>query len=148
MNPAQENSRPAFGDDREQNKRIVCNYVDAFNRGDVDGICLCFGPDALVYGVLGWGDVARVRPIWEQLVTSFGLQLEIKSMLAEGDTVAVRFVERGVFTSSFRGTAPTGRAYEGVAMEWFAFRDGLIHRRWGARDSAAIFRQLGIPLAS
>jgi uncharacterized membrane protein YecN with MAPEG domain len=31
-------------------------------------------------------------------------------------------------------------------MEWFALRDGKITHRWGARDSAAIFRQMGIPL--
>ncbi len=28
-------------------------------------------------------------------------------------------------------------------MEWFDFKDKLIHRRWGARDSAAQSRQLG-----
>jgi hypothetical protein len=31
-------------------------------------------------------------------------------------------------------------------MEWFVIKDGRIHRRWGARDSAAQFRQMGLPL--
>jgi predicted ester cyclase len=33
-------------------------------------------------------------------------------------------------------------AYEIVAMEWFEIEDGRIARRWGARDSAAITRQV------
>jgi hypothetical protein len=32
-------------------------------------------------------------------------------------------------------------------MEWFEVRDGLIQRRWGARDSASINRQMGLPPA-
>jgi hypothetical protein len=31
-------------------------------------------------------------------------------------------------------------------MEWFEIRDGLIRQRWGARDLAAQFRQMGLPL--
>ena len=40
--------------------------------------------------------------------------------------------QRGTFRAPFRGTAPTGRSYELVAMEWFHLQDGKIHRRWGA----------------
>jgi hypothetical protein len=42
-----------------------------------------------------------------------------------------------------RGLLAKGRSYELVAMEWFAFRDGLFHRRWRARDFASQSRQLG-----
>jgi hypothetical protein len=31
-------------------------------------------------------------------------------------------------------------------MEWFEVRAGLIRRRWGARDSAAQARQMGLPV--
>jgi steroid delta-isomerase-like uncharacterized protein len=128
------------------NKAVVLDYVNAFNRGDVDGLCRPFAPDALVYGVLGWGGMDKVRPIWEQLITCFKMNLQVEMMIQEGDAVAVRYTERGTFSAPFRGTPPTGKSYEVVAMEWFVFRDGLIVRRWGARDSASIFRQMGIPL--
>jgi predicted ester cyclase len=68
-------------------------------------------------------------------------------MIAEGDTVAVRYVERGRSAAPFRGGPVTGPSYEIVAMEWFVLQDGKIHRRWGARDSAAQNRQMGLPLA-
>jgi ketosteroid isomerase-like protein len=29
-------------------KEVVQTYVAAFNRGDVDDVCRCFAPDALV----------------------------------------------------------------------------------------------------
>ena len=48
---------------------------------------------------------------------------------------------------SFRGGPVTGKSFEVVAMEWFNIKDGKIHRRWGARDNAAQFRQMGLPLS-
>jgi predicted ester cyclase len=127
-------------------KSLVSDYVAALNRGDVEGVCRCFAPGAVVYGVLGWGEVAKARPIWEQLVSCFRMQLQIEAMAAEGEIVAVRYTERGTFVRPFRGAEPTGKSYEVVAMEWFEIGERGIVRRWGARDSAAIFRQMGIPL--
>ena len=129
----------------EEKKSLVAKYVAAFNRGDVEGICQCFTPDAVVYGVLGWGSLDKARPIWQQLVTCFQINLHIESIVAEDDIVAVRYAERGRSVASFRGLEPTGKPYEVVAMEWFEIRDGGIARRWGARDSAAIFKQIGMP---
>jgi len=40
---------------RETNKAIVPAYVEAFNRGDLETLIDLFAPEALVYGVLGWG---------------------------------------------------------------------------------------------
>lgn len=130
----------------DQHRPLIHTYADSFNRGDLGAICRCFTPDAQIYGVLGWGGLEKARPIWEQLIRCFGMQLEIVGLIAEGDTAAVRYVERGRFVAPFRGLEPTGNSYEVTAMEWFVFRDGLIAQRWGARDSAAIFRQMGIPL--
>lgn len=130
----------------ESAKSIVTNYAEAFNRGDVDAVCALFAPDAQIYGVLGWGGLDVARPIWDQLVRCFRMQLKIESMIAEGDTVAVRYTESGTFVDTFRDTPPTGNSYSITAMEWFVIRDGLIAQRWGARDSAAMFKQMGIPL--
>ena len=130
----------------EQNKARVRRYAEAFNRGDVDAVCRCFTPDAVVFGVLGWGDLTKVRPVWEQLVSAFEINLQIDDMAAEGAVVAVRYTERGKFVAPFRGIAPTGKLYEIVAMEWFEMGESGIKKRWGARDSASMYRQLGIPL--
>jgi len=130
----------------EQNKDVVLAYVDAFNRGDLEALCKLFTPDALVWGVLGWGEIDKVRPIWQDLIECLKMQLQVDAIVSEGDTVAVRYTERGTSVRPFRGVGPTQRSYELVAMEWFVIRDGRIHRRWGARDFAAQSRQLGFPL--
>ncbi len=122
---------------------VVLAYVDAFNRGDLDALCATFAPDALVWGVLGWGSMDKVRPIWKDLIECLGMQLQVEQMVVEGEQVAVRYTERGTARREFRGSPATGRTYEIVAMEFFVVRDGLVQRRWGARDSASIARQLG-----
>lgn len=130
----------------EENKQLVLAYVEAFNRGDMEALMDLFAPDALVYGVLGWGGMGQVVPIWREIKAAFEIQLQVESMIAEDDIVAVRYVERGTSLESFRGGPVTGKSFEVVAMEWFIIKDGKIHRRWGARDNAAQMRQMGLPL--
>jgi len=130
----------------EENKAVVRQYVQAFNAGDIDALRPLFNDDAVVQGVLGWGTLDVVIPIWTMLHESLGVELTIEEMIAEGDFVAVRYVERGTFRAAIRGTPPTGKSFEVVAMEWFEFRDGKIQRRWGARDMASQSRQCGLPL--
>lgn len=129
----------------EANKRIVRSYVEAFNAGDFPRLLSFFAPDAQIWGVLGHGPPDAVLPIWRELHEGMNMRLEIQALAAEGACVAARFRETGRFTGPFRGLAghaPTGRAYEIISMEWFEFEDGRIARRWGARDSAAITRQV------
>lgn len=128
-------------------KDVVLRYVDAFNRGALDELCAQFAPDALVHGVLGWGSIEQVRPVWRDLIDCFNINLQVDAIIAEDERVAVRYTERGQSVRSFRGLPVTGLGYEVAAMEWFELRDGLIYRRWGARDSAAQYRQMGLPLS-
>ena len=128
----------------EANKKVVLEYVEAFNRADMERLKVLFADDALVYGVLGWGSLDEAIPIWREIHQAFALQLQVESIIAEGDTVAVRYTERGKSAGSFRGGPVTGKPYELVAMEWFIIQDGKIQRRWGARDSASQTRQMGL----
>lgn len=132
----------------EANKDIVRRYVEAFNRGDVDALQNeIFAPDAVVQGVLGWGGMDVVVPIWRELHAALQITMQIEELVAEGDKVAARYTERGTFVGPFRGNQPTGKSFELVAMEFFEIRDGKIVRRWGARDHASQMRQIGMPLA-
>lgn len=74
------------------------------------------------------------------------MQLAVQSIVAEGNTVAVRYLETGIFKADAFGHAATRKSYTLVAMEWFEIEQGKIKKRWGARDSASQYRQLGIPL--
>ena len=132
----------------EHNKSVVRQYVQAFNAGDLTTLRTLFTGDAVVQGVLGWGTLDVIEPIWKMLHESLAIEMTIDDIIAEGEMVAVRYVERGTFRGEMRGTPPTGKSFEVVAMEWFEFRDGRIARRWGARDMASQSRQCGLPLPS
>jgi steroid delta-isomerase-like uncharacterized protein len=127
-------------------KAVVRAYVEAFNRGDLEALKSLLAEDAEVQGVLGKGTIERIEPIWRQLIEGYGMQLKIEELIGEGNLVAARFTETGTFRAPAFGHEPTGRSYELVAIEWFEIADGRIQRRWGARDSAAQARQLGLPL--
>jgi len=129
---------------QESSKEVVRRYMAALNGGDWDGLRALFAPDAVIYGVLGWGGIEQVMPIWHELHDGLRMELTVEEMVAEGDIVAVRYTERGSFLGTFRGQPPTGRSYELMAMEWIHLRDGRIIRRWGARDAAAQSRQIGL----
>ena len=130
----------------EEAKAVVRHYVEAFNQGDLDALKALLTEDAEIQGVMGKGLIEKVEPIWRQLIEGYGMQLRIEELIAEGNIVAARYVETGVFRSPAFGNQPTGKSYELVAMEWFEIEGGKIKRRWGARDAASQARQLGIPL--
>lgn len=128
----------------EDSKAVVREYVEAFNRGDLQRLKELLADDAEIQGVKGKGTFEKVEPVWRQLIDGYGIQLQIEGLVAEGNTVAVRYLESGIFRAPAFGNQPTGRSYELVAMEWFEIESGRIKRRWGARDAAAQARQLGI----
>jgi len=128
----------------EDSKAVVREYVDAFNRGDLQCLKRLLADDAEIQGVKGKGTYEKVEPVWRQLIEGYGIQLKIEGLIAEGTTVAVRYIESGTFRAPAFGNQPTGRSYELVAMEWFEIEKGKTVRRWGARDAAAQARQLGI----
>ena len=130
----------------DANKQIVLQYVEAFNRGDIDTLGKLFASDAQIFGVLGWGGLDKAMPIWQELHESFAINLHVEDMVAEGNVVAVRYTERGTSVKSFRGQPATNKSYEIAAMEWFIIENNRISSRWGARDSAAQFRQMEISI--
>lgn len=131
---------------QEENKRVVQAYADAFNQGNMEELRALFAPEAEIQGVFGKAILDKAFPVWRQLVEGLGMQLAIEGMVAEGDTVAVRYTERGTFKGPFMGNEPTGKTYEIAAMEWFQVKDGKIQKRWGTRDHASQARQIGLPL--
>lgn len=132
----------------EEAKQVGRHSVAAFNRGDMNTLRALLAEEAEIQGVFGKGLFEKIEPIWRQLIEGYTMQLDIQSLVAEGNVVAARHVESGSFLAPAFGHQPTGKSYERVGMEWFEIEGGKIKRRWGARDSTAQARQLGIPLSA
>jgi predicted ester cyclase len=131
--------------DPAANKALIRKYAEAFSEGSFRQLESLFTPDAQIQGVLGFGGLDLALPIWRELHAAFHVKLAIESLVAEDDVVAARYTESGTFTAPFRNLPPTGMSYAITAMEFFQITAGKISRRWGARDSAAMFRQLQSP---
>ncbi|MFP9190474.1 ester cyclase [Natronosalvus vescus] len=68
----------------------------------------------------------------------------IEEMIAEDETVAVRFTFEGTNDGSYGGMEPTGKQVSGSNMVWMRLEDGLIVERWAESDNLEFLQQLGI----
>lgn len=64
-------------------------------------------------------------------------------MVAEGDTVAARFIMRGTHQGSVFGTPPTGRKIEVPALNFYRWVDGQIIEEFGQPDMMSLLQQIG-----
>lgn len=48
----------------EDSKAVVCEYVEAFNRGDLQRLRELLADDAEIQGVKGKGTFEKVEPVW------------------------------------------------------------------------------------
>jgi ketosteroid isomerase-like protein len=82
----------------EQNKQVVIDYIEAFSRGDAAATEACLAPDATVVAK-GFGKISglRTRELILATTSAFrdvmptGLRPKFKTVIADGDHVAVEF---------------------------------------------------------
>ena len=66
-----------------------------------------------------------------------------EEMVAEGDTVAVRFTMRGTHQGTFFGVAPTGTEITVQALALYRLAEGKIVGEHGAPDMLGLLQQIG-----
>jgi predicted ester cyclase len=71
------------------------------------------------------------------------LNAQEQDIVAQGDTVAVRFVVEATHKGDLLGIAPTGRPVRWDAVDVYRLRDGKITEEWAADDLTAILHQVG-----
>ena len=133
----------------ERNKAVVRRFVDEFVNG---------GDEALADELFTEGYVRHEpgAPVGSQGVTEFvemlrafrsafpDVELVVEELVAEGDVVAFRGVERGTHEGEFLGFDPTGETFEMTGMAMHRLEDGRIAETWATWDRVTMYRQLGI----
>ncbi len=71
------------------------------------------------------------------------LQYRLDGMVAEGDTVAVRWSWRGKQSGEYRGTPPTWKEVSCTGMGFWRLENGRITEHWSNIDQLGILQQLG-----
>jgi predicted ester cyclase len=71
------------------------------------------------------------------------LNAQEQDIVADRDTVAVRFVVEATHEGELLGIAPTGRPVRWDAVDVYRVRDGKISEEWAADDLTAILNAVG-----
>ncbi len=131
----------------EENKAIVARLADAiWNQGDLTAVEELYAPD-----IIDHSPAPGQAPGLEgekQVVTQFrtafpDLQTTNDDLIAEGDTVVLRWSGRGTHQGEFAGIPPTGKPMTVTGIEIYRFSNGKVVERWGEFDMLGILQQLG-----
>jgi steroid delta-isomerase-like uncharacterized protein len=72
----------------------------------------------------------------------------VEDMVADGDTVAVRYTMTGTHRGDFAGVPPTGKAVAAQSMAFYRLADGKIVEERAQLDMLSVLQQLGaVPAA-
>ncbi len=132
----------------EQNKQIVREFLEeVFNKQRAELIDEFLASDYSLYhpGVPG----ALGRDAFPDFVASFpagfsDFSIQVKSIIAEGDEVAARFVLSGIHKGTFMGVEPTGKQVELPGEAFYRLRGGKIVEDRPIIDWASMLEQMEV----
>ncbi len=130
----------------EENKALIRQVVDAFNKGDLEAIDHYFASHYVDHERARMGlppGPAGVKQAWGMFRAAFpDLQGVIEDLIAEGDRVVVRGTFCGTHQGEFMGVAPTGKVATWKETHLLCIRDGRMAEHWASTDYLALLRQL------
>jgi predicted ester cyclase len=68
----------------------------------------------------------------------------IEDVIAEGDRVAVRWINEGTHVAEFLGVPPTGRSFRFAGIDIYRVDGGMLAEHWHVVDQLTMFQQLGL----
>jgi predicted ester cyclase len=132
----------------ETARAVVTEYFEAMGAQDLDRAVATWEPGA-VDRIHGFADLSAPDGIRDYFGNLFEVipdfRLEVVSMVAEGDDVAVRWRATGRFdgTGKFEGFAPNGRSVELEGLDLLTVRDGKIVGNEAYTNGMEFARQIG-----
>ncbi|QGZ95935.1 nuclear transport factor 2 family protein [Terricaulis silvestris] len=112
----------------EANVAVARQFYDCFSAGDLEGVMATMSEDARFrvpgkpdeFGSAGWYDKAKIRRLFELMISRLknGLRMEVLSVLADGDRVALEVASDGELEN--------GRRYNNEYFVLFTIANGKI----------------------
>lgn len=127
----------------EENKRLVRRYIEELNNGNLAVLDDVLAADYRLNGeTIGR---AGGRQYSTAMRVAFpGLQTTIEELVAEGDTVVMRYTWQGRNTGELRGMPPTGRDVSARGFTLCRIENGQIAEEWDLDDRLSAMQQLGL----
>jgi steroid delta-isomerase-like uncharacterized protein len=130
------------------NKAVVRRYYeDVLNRGNLAALEAIAHADHVEHDPLpgqGGGGLAGLRKRVEMLRDGLQPQFTIEQVVAEGDTVVVRWTNRGRHVAPFLGIPATNKSFTIAGIDIHVLRDGKLAEHHHVVDQLAMMQQLGL----
>jgi len=128
----------------EQDKKVVRRYYEeVLNRGNLAEVDALMGPSVVMNGSQMSGEAIK-QMVTSSRVSFPDLQYKLDGIVAEGDTVAVRWSWRGTHQGVYRGTAPTWKQVKCTGMGFWRLENGKIAEHWSNIDHLGMLQQIGL----
>jgi steroid delta-isomerase-like uncharacterized protein len=128
------------------NKELVRRYLNAFNERDLDTMEELLVEDVVEHGV--HEELHGFEEIRTFLETHFETFPDYSgttdAMIAEGDTVAVRYTVSGTHTGEYRDVEPTGNEATWTGMVMYRIEGDEIAEIWLEEDRLGLLEQLEV----
>ena len=130
----------------EDNKANVRRGFEAVNQKNLAVFDELLTPDVVFHSAsTTMQGLEAYKQLLSVYVTAFpDLQFTIEDMIAEGDTVVVRYTTRGTHQGNFRGIPPTGKQVSATGMFMDRLVNGKAVEQWINGDDLGLLQQLGV----
>jgi steroid delta-isomerase-like uncharacterized protein len=129
----------------ETNKNLIRNYIETWNRGDLQGLTQYWSSDMRHHTRFQSHDYQEVKRIVGSFMDAFpDLRWQIDDIIAEGDKVVTRMTAQATNTGAYMGQPPTGKKINCAVLGIAKVDKGKIVEHWGVTDELAMMSQLGL----
>lgn len=130
----------------EDNKAHVRRGFEAVNQRNLAVFDELLSPDVVFHSAsTTMQGLEAYKQFLSMNMTAFpDLHFTIEDMIAERDTVVVRYTARGTHQGNFRGLPPTGKQGSGTGMFWDRIVSGKAVEQWFNNDDLGLLQQLGV----
>jgi predicted ester cyclase len=130
----------------EENKAVMRRWIDqVLNGGDLEAMDHFLAPDLVNHSVRQGTGPSGLKDITFLTRAAFpDIHFTADLLLAEGETVVVRYTVRGTHQNLvILDVPPTGTPVEWTGIALYRFENGKIVETWGDWDDVRLFQQLG-----
>jgi steroid delta-isomerase-like uncharacterized protein len=132
----------------ESNKAVVRRYYEeVLNRGDLGVLESLVRADHVEHDQLpgqGGGGRTGFRKRVEILREGLSPEFTIEQMVTEGDTVVVRWTNRGRHVAPFLGIPATHKNFTIAGIDFHTLKDGQLAEHRHVVDQLSMMQQLGL----
>ena len=130
----------------EDNKAHVRRGFEAVNQKNLAVFDELLTPDIVVHTASTTNQgLEAYKQVLSMYMTAFpDLHFTIEDMIADGDTVVVRYTTRGTHQGNFMGIPPTGKQVSGTGIFIDRIVNGKAVEQWINGDDLGLLQQLGV----